>query len=155
MFVYSRVKLLKARDKTASPEWLSKLPQMVKQLEVSLYRSASSFEEYSDHSTLKYRLQQLAIEIAKKTNSPRIKIVFLRPLIRNDGRLVVVIHLTANQGIILTAVMANLRSISTLIIHHLVTRLRSNNNTTFIGEIAITNPRNSRKTICWPGDSMI
>ena len=44
---------------------------MVKQLEVSLYRSAPSFEEYSDTTTLKTRLQQLAMEIAKKTNETK------------------------------------------------------------------------------------
>lgn len=41
---------------------------MVKQLEVSLYRSAPSFEAYADRSTLKHRLQLLAMEIAKKTH---------------------------------------------------------------------------------------
>lgn len=66
-----RVKLLKQKDKNASPEWLTKLPQMVKQLEVSLYRSAPSFEAYSDTSTLKSRLQQLAMEIAKKTQQTK------------------------------------------------------------------------------------
>ncbi|KAL7543116.1 hypothetical protein ACHAXR_012415 [Thalassiosira sp. AJA248-18] len=65
------VKLLKQKDKNASPEWLTKLPQMVKQLEVSLYRSAPSFEAYSDTSTLKTRLQQLAMEIAKKTQQAK------------------------------------------------------------------------------------
>jgi len=65
------VKLLKQKDKNASPEWLTKLPQMVKQLEVSLYRSAPSFEAYSDISTLKSRLQQLAMEIAKKTQQAK------------------------------------------------------------------------------------
>lgn len=44
---------------------------MVKQLEVSLYRSAPSFEAYSDTSTLKMRLQQLAMEIAKKTQQAK------------------------------------------------------------------------------------
>ena len=44
---------------------------MVKQLEVSLYRSAPSFEAYSDTSTLKSRLQQLAMEIAKKTQQAK------------------------------------------------------------------------------------
>ena len=67
----NRVKLLKQKDKNASPEWLTKLPQMVKQLEVSLYRSAPSFEAYSDTSTLKTRLQQLAMEIAKKTQQAK------------------------------------------------------------------------------------
>lgn len=67
----NRVKLLKQKDKNASPEWLTKLPQMVKQLEVSLYRSAPSFEAYSDTSTLKARLQQLAMEIAKKTQQAK------------------------------------------------------------------------------------
>ena len=74
MFILSchlRVKLLKQKDKNASPEWLTKLPQMVKQLEVSLYRSAPSFEAYSDTSTLKTRLQQLAMEIAKKTQQAK------------------------------------------------------------------------------------
>jgi E1A/CREB-binding protein len=44
---------------------------MVKQLEVSLYRSAPSFEAYSDISTLKHRLQQLAMEIARKTQQAK------------------------------------------------------------------------------------
>ena len=62
------VTLLKQRDKNSSQEWLNKLPQMVKQLEVSLYRSAESFEAYADKSTLKQRLQVLGMEIAKKTH---------------------------------------------------------------------------------------
>jgi len=58
---------LKQNDNNASPEWIANFPQMVKQLEVSLYRSASSFQVYSDTTTLKTRLRQLAMEIAKKT----------------------------------------------------------------------------------------
>ena len=65
------VRLLKQRDRDASPEWLQKLPQMVKQLEVSLYRSAPSFDAYADTSTLKRRLQQLAAEIARKTREAK------------------------------------------------------------------------------------
>jgi len=57
------VKLLK-KDKNGSPESLSKLPQMAKQLEVSLYRNARSFEAYVDSSTLQARLQQIAIEVS-------------------------------------------------------------------------------------------
>jgi len=53
------VKMLK-KDKTGSPEWLSKLPAMAKQLEVALYRNARSFEEYVDMNTLKRRLQHIA-----------------------------------------------------------------------------------------------
>ena len=40
---------------------------MAKRLEESLYRSAKSFEEYNDASTLKQRLQQLAHNIGMKT----------------------------------------------------------------------------------------
>ena len=69
---FDRVMLLKQEDKNSSPEWLNKLPQMVKQLEVSLYRSAPSFEAYCDTSTLKHRLQVLAMEIARKTQQPNI-----------------------------------------------------------------------------------
>lgn len=40
---------------------------MAKRLEESLYRSAKSFDEYNDASTLKQRLQQLAVNIGMKT----------------------------------------------------------------------------------------
>lgn len=63
--VISSVKMLK-KDKNGSPEWLSKLPQMAKQLEVSLYRNARSFEAYMDMATLKQRLQQIAVEVSRK-----------------------------------------------------------------------------------------
>lgn len=59
------VKLLK-KDKGGSPDSVNKLPQMAKQLEVSLYRTARSFEAYMDMSTLKQRLQQIAVEVSRK-----------------------------------------------------------------------------------------
>ncbi len=62
------VKMLK-KDKNGSPEWLSKLPQMAKQLEVSLYRNARSFDAYMDMSTLKQRLQQIAVEVSRKARN--------------------------------------------------------------------------------------
>ncbi|GKY91017.1 hypothetical protein MPSEU_000074500 [Mayamaea pseudoterrestris] len=61
------VHLLQQRKPNAPQEWLKKLPQMAKRLEESLYRSAKSFDEYNDASTLKNRLQQLAINIGMKT----------------------------------------------------------------------------------------
>jgi len=64
------VKMLK-KDRNGSPEWLSKLPQMAKQLEVSLYRNARSFEAYTDMNTLKQRLQQIAAEVSKKARDQR------------------------------------------------------------------------------------
>jgi Bromodomain/TAZ zinc finger len=63
-----RVKLLK-KDKGGSPEAMTKLPQMAKQLEVSLYRNARSFEAYMDMNTLKQRLQQIAVEVSRKARS--------------------------------------------------------------------------------------
>uniref|UniRef100_A0A6V0BSR0 histone acetyltransferase n=1 Tax=Pseudo-nitzschia australis TaxID=44445 RepID=A0A6V0BSR0_9STRA len=60
------VKMLK-KDKTGSSEWLSKLPQMAKQLEVSLYRNAHSFGAYVDMNTLKQRLQQIAVQVSQNT----------------------------------------------------------------------------------------
>jgi Bromodomain/TAZ zinc finger len=62
------VKMLK-KDKSGSPEWLSKLPQMAKQLEVSLYRNARSFDAYMDMTTLKQRLQQIAVQVSQKARS--------------------------------------------------------------------------------------
>ena len=59
------------KDKTGSPEWLSKLPQMAKQLEVSLYRNARSFEAYMDMNTLKQRLQQIAVQVSQKAQGHR------------------------------------------------------------------------------------
>jgi len=61
------VHLLQQRKPNAPQEWLKKLPQMAKRLEESLYRSAKSFEEYNDATTLKQRLQQLAVNIGMKT----------------------------------------------------------------------------------------
>ena len=57
------------KDKNGSTDWLNKLPQMAKQLEVSLYRNARSFEAYMDMSTLKQRLQQIAVEVSRKARS--------------------------------------------------------------------------------------
>jgi len=59
------VKILK-KDKNGNADWLSKLPNMAKQLEVSLYRNARSFEEYTNMSTLKHRLQLIAREVSHK-----------------------------------------------------------------------------------------
>jgi Bromodomain/TAZ zinc finger len=42
---------------------------MAKQLEVSLYREAQSFEAYMDMSTLKQRLQHIAVEVSRKTRT--------------------------------------------------------------------------------------
>lgn len=61
------VQLLRQRKPNAPAEWLNKLPQMAKRLEESLYRSAASFDAYNDISTLKARLQQLAMNIGMKT----------------------------------------------------------------------------------------
>jgi Bromodomain/TAZ zinc finger len=67
-FVFHSVRLLE-KDKQTSPESASKMPQMAKQLEVSLYREAPSKEAYLDMSTLKPRLQQIAQEVAKKSQN--------------------------------------------------------------------------------------
>ena len=40
---------------------------MAKQLEVSLYKHAQSFEEYMDMSTLKQRLQRIAMQVSRRT----------------------------------------------------------------------------------------
>lgn len=61
------VKLLK-KDKNGSAEWLNKLPEMAKQLEVSLYRNARSFDDYMNISTLKSRLQLIAMEVSRKAS---------------------------------------------------------------------------------------
>lgn len=53
-----RVKPLKKDHKHNTSDSTSKIPQMEKQLEVSLYRDAPTFEGYTDMSTLKQRLQQ-------------------------------------------------------------------------------------------------
>mmetsp|Transcript_24429 Transcript_24429/g.56928 ORF Transcript_24429/g.56928 Transcript_24429/m.56928 type:complete len:183 (-) Transcript_24429:223-771(-) len=67
IFSPGSVRLLRQMNPNASAEWLRKLPQMAKRLEVSLYRSAKSFQAYNDITTLKQRLQMLAIDIGTKT----------------------------------------------------------------------------------------
>jgi hypothetical protein len=48
--------MMKPIDENDYPKYLTKLPRMVNQLEISLYRSAPSLEAYIDKSTLKLRL---------------------------------------------------------------------------------------------------
>ena len=59
---------LLARRPNASAEWLQKLPQMARRLEESLLRAAASLEEYRDRSTLRKRLQVLAILIGQRAS---------------------------------------------------------------------------------------
>ena len=54
-------RLLQARTPNATADWTQRLPQMSQRLEDWLFRSATSFEEYRDTSTLKKRLQALAL----------------------------------------------------------------------------------------------
>eukprot|EP00590_Aulacoseira_subarctica_P007042 CAMPEP_0172424056 /NCGR_PEP_ID=MMETSP1064-20121228/20860_1 /TAXON_ID=202472 /ORGANISM="Aulacoseira subarctica , Strain CCAP 1002/5" /LENGTH=346 /DNA_ID=CAMNT_0013165795 /DNA_START=112 /DNA_END=1152 /DNA_ORIENTATION=+ len=57
--IHHIVHFLKTNKNASDPEWLSKLPQLVKHLEVGLYMSAPSFNFYRDVKTLKSRLEQL------------------------------------------------------------------------------------------------
>lgn len=57
------VNLLKSRRPNAAENWTEKLPHMAKRLEDALYHEAENFEEYRDRSTLKSRLQKLAIQM--------------------------------------------------------------------------------------------
>ena len=59
-------RLLQARKPNASAEWMQKLPKMAKRLEGWLFRSALSFDEYSDTETLKKRLLATAIAMGMR-----------------------------------------------------------------------------------------
>lgn len=58
--------LLQQRKPNARHQWLEKLPQITKQLELYLYRTAKSFAGYNDASTLEHRLQQLAVNLQQQ-----------------------------------------------------------------------------------------
>jgi HPt (histidine-containing phosphotransfer) domain-containing protein len=60
--------LLNQRKPHAPAFGVKKLPPIAKKVEVELYRSAKSFDEYIDSGTLEHRLQQLALKIGEKTN---------------------------------------------------------------------------------------
>ena len=47
-------------------EWIGKVTEMVKQLELSLYESAPSFQAYADKKALKQRLQSCTMEFANR-----------------------------------------------------------------------------------------
>ncbi len=66
------VMILQERKPNASPEWVRKLPQMARRLEDSLYREAGSLAEYCDFTTLKRRLQQLAMKLGRPAPPPPI-----------------------------------------------------------------------------------
>jgi len=52
--------------KPTGPDGMKELAQTIQQLEINLYLMAPSLEAYADTSTIKERLQLLAIDIAKK-----------------------------------------------------------------------------------------
>lgn len=52
--------LSQRRNNNATPEWRERLPQMANRLEEALYHSSNNLNDYSDMTTLKARLQQLA-----------------------------------------------------------------------------------------------
>ena len=56
--------LIERKGSNPPAEWLQILHQQARRLEESLFRSAASFEEYRDRSTLKKRLQALAIRMS-------------------------------------------------------------------------------------------
>jgi E1A/CREB-binding protein len=60
------IELLRLRRPNATSDWQQKLPQMAKRLEEALYSDAASFQEYSDRSTLKGRLQLLASSMGNR-----------------------------------------------------------------------------------------
>ena len=53
--------LIERKGPNAPAEWLQMVSQSARRLEESLFRAATSFEEYRDTSTLKKRLQALAL----------------------------------------------------------------------------------------------
>ena len=62
--------LLRSRKPNPTADWLQQLPGVAQRLEGSLLRSALSFREYSDPSTLKKRLQGLAAALSRRTEQP-------------------------------------------------------------------------------------
>ena len=56
--------LLERKGPNPPAEWLQILSQQARRLEESLFRAATSFEEYRDTSTLNQRLQVLAIAMS-------------------------------------------------------------------------------------------
>lgn len=65
----SIVHLLEQKKPNAA-DWRAKLPQMAAKLEENLYFSANSLEEYIDVTSLKSRLQQLAVQMGGKQPHP-------------------------------------------------------------------------------------
>lgn len=65
----SIVHLLEQKKPNAA-DWRAKLPQMAAKLEENLYFSANSLEEYVDVTSLKSRLQQLAVQMGGKQPHP-------------------------------------------------------------------------------------
>ncbi|KAF4322185.1 hypothetical protein BBO99_00002073 [Phytophthora kernoviae] len=58
--------LLQQRKPDAPAEWIRRLPDMARRLEDSLYRTAKNRDEYGDFSSLKTRLQHLAVTMGAR-----------------------------------------------------------------------------------------
>jgi hypothetical protein len=79
------VALLKSRRPNAAENWTDKLPHMAKKLEDALYHEASSFEEYKDRSTLKSRLQKLAIQMGNVRQPSNSKNIQPQNMVNSSG----------------------------------------------------------------------
>ena len=58
------VHFMKQRNPNASQEWIRKVQLIARRLEEYLYRTANSYDEYSDETTLKERIQQVAVRVS-------------------------------------------------------------------------------------------
>ena len=63
--IYRIYTLLRQQKPGADEEWLKQLPDIARRFEDKLYRHASSMNEYSDDTTLKARLQQIATDMRR------------------------------------------------------------------------------------------
>lgn len=62
--------LLREKRPNATKEWQDKIPRIAQRLEEAIYYQSEKFDEYANPSTLKARLQQLALSVRGK-NVPK------------------------------------------------------------------------------------
>jgi hypothetical protein len=58
--------LLREKRPNATKEWQDKIPRIAQRLEEAIYYQSEKFDEYANPSTLKARLQQLALSVKGK-----------------------------------------------------------------------------------------
>lgn len=79
------IDLLILRDKSNNTEWRNKIPSVSERIEDAIYHEAFCFHDYTDISTLKLKLQQLALRMMQQHDEVGECLAILYEIFENEA----------------------------------------------------------------------